>query len=502
VTTGSGAASPSPRLHGQFALGEGELPLAPAEWSRHRLGCWTLATHPSLGVVALTDGDGGPRGWLAGRAFAGAEPVTQALVLPVDGAGGVAAAEDALYRLAGRWVALVDLGSGPRLHLDPAGSMAAVYSLDRAMAASTSWLLLGPRYHDALDRTLVADVEGSAPGWGPTYYGGLTAHRSVRRLLPNHLLDLQGWMPRRHWPRGPLLADGDQRRAVCTIGEAMQSCIAGATRLGGIHLSLTAGYDSRMVLACAHPFLAHARLFTTARSRHEVDASVARVMRRRLRLDAELLPVVEADDAAVEAWLTETGHCVGGAIARVHPSLARLDPRRLSLPGLCGELGRATSHAAGDGESVPDARQLLERWGVARVPALVAALQAWVDGLDGQPAAAVRDLFHVEQQLGSWVGPQQYGTVAYSDVVLPMAQRAVLDAMCALPVDYRRRQQLALDLCAERWPELLDFPVNDLAGVDALQRRVRRSSVALPRLVARKARGAARRARRRLSGSQ
>jgi hypothetical protein len=496
ATGGAAGPTTAPRLAGQFAAGRGELPLAPARWPRHSFRDWTLATHPSLTVRALAAGDGTPRGWLAGHAFDGAQPAGTTVALPVE--AGPAAAEDALYRLGGRWVALADLGDGPSFHLDATGSMAAVYGLEAELVASTPWLVLGDRYHADLDRTLMAQVEAGAPGWGPTYYGGTTAHRAVRRLLPNHRLDLQAWSPRRHWPPRPVETDADPLPTAQAIAAAIEGSVAAATRIGGIHLSVTAGYDSRLVLACSRAHLTQARLYTTARSRHEVDASVARAMRRRLRLDVAILPVVSAGAAEVEAWRTETGHCVGGAIAGIHPSLARLDPRRLTLPGLCGEIGRCTSHADGDGDRVPSARELLERWGIPPLAAFLAGLEGWLAELEGQPAAAVRDLFHVEQQLGCWVGPQQYGTVAWSDVVLPMSQRAVIEAMLRLPVDYRRRQRLVLDVCAARWPELLQFPFNDLAGREALERSLRLQARRARRLAAGKARGAARRLRARM----
>ena len=86
--------------------------------------------------------------------------------------------------------------------------------------------------------------------------------------------------------------------------------------------------------------------------------------------------------------------------------------------------------------------------------------------------------------------------MAFSDVVLPLSTRAVIDAMVRLPVVYRRRRQLPIDVCRACWPELLDFPFNRPAGIDALRERWSERGLAVRGGAARRVRGAVSRGRR------
>jgi hypothetical protein len=77
----------------------------------------------------------------------------------------------------------------------------------------------------------------------------------------------------------------------------------------------------------------------------------------------------------------------------------------------------------------------------------------------------VLDLLYVEQQLGCWAGPQQYGGQAPVKSAPPFCDRRLFDLMLSLPCEYRFAQRLAPDLIAKLWPELLMIPFNQDIGL-------------------------------------
>jgi len=94
------------------------------------------------------------------------------------------------------------------------------------------------------------------PESGSYYPFGLTPYRHVRRVLPNHYLDLEGWKAVRHWPgKAELTVDYDTDRAVKEIVSIIKNNLQAISKRYRIHMGLTAGRDTRLLLACSRPIL-------------------------------------------------------------------------------------------------------------------------------------------------------------------------------------------------------------------------------------------------------
>jgi hypothetical protein len=232
-----------------------------------------------------------------------------------------------------------------------------------------------------------------------------------------------------------------------------------------------------MLLACAREQLNKIQFFTFARDRETADTHIARALARRFGLDHRVLPMEYANSDELAAWLDRTGDCVSGDIWKIHPTLRRLDPTRALLPGMAGEVARAFYWQDTDSAATRlSPRELVRRCHLPANEQILDGAEAWLAEIADFDCLTILDLMYIEQRLGCWGGPQQYGGDDRAvRQLFPLAHRAVFEAMLALPADYRREEQLARQICELAWPELLSLPFNEFSGWQRYPRRLARS---------------------------
>ncbi|MEX2220600.1 MAG: hypothetical protein WEG40_02285 [Candidatus Rokuibacteriota bacterium] len=460
-------------LSRQYVLSrsEGQIPRG---WARHRQRGWTLGVS-NLPVASVENRFGEVLGWCVGYPLVagGSRPSTVVL----DTAHTNVIESESINRfyetVAGRWVLIVLARKEERLYLDPYGSLGTVYRRTEPTVASTP-TLLGSEH--SWDYGLINAL--GMPESGLWFPGTLTARVGVRRLLPNHALDLIEWHAARHWPRDlhDLAVSAHVPDTVNTIAASLKSLVSLVVAHVPTYLTLTGGRDTRMLLACAKAHLPDISFFTLRDGNTvTVDTHLATKLARRHALDHFFLRVRYATRQEQRDWLSLTGHAVSGDIWRIHKTLEGLETGRALLPGIGGEVGRAFYWRDGD---APHARlmpfDLLERSGMPSEAALVGDIETWLTGLAGLTALDVLDLYYLEHRLGGWAAPAHYGNLTSLFELSPFNQRAVFASMLKLPYEYRWNKQLSTDICRSEWPALLALPFNEFTG----SRRVFQSAVA------------------------
>lgn len=97
------------------------------------------------------------------------------------------------------------------------------------------------------------------------YPFGITPHLDVKRLLPNHFLELGNFIEYRHWPKEEELStrtSNNTKSTVAKIGQKLKSNISAVLTQYPAYMSLTAGRDSRMLLAAAKDMTEEIEFFT------------------------------------------------------------------------------------------------------------------------------------------------------------------------------------------------------------------------------------------------
>jgi hypothetical protein len=468
----------SAQLIDQFVLAAAEN-RTPQGWRSEQLGNWLLGWHPRLPVIRLISADAQPMGWMLGyaisaegRLLAGGEELS----LPQAVLDSSSALEAFLYGFGGRYaVALVGTAQ-PRFYLDPCGSLSAVYCADQRLVAATPNLI--PYDERSRDRVELARAIG-IPYTQGQYPLGLTPRYRVERILPNHYLDLRDWQMVRHWPNEPLNDVVSVEEAITEIAAVIRRQMAAIVSATPTYLSLTAGRDSRMLLACSKGLADKLELLTfeLGDQRAAIDCDTARRIARRFGLSHVVLPLEKATQEDLEQWMYRIGYSTGEVRGwQCATMVKRLPGGRTILEENIGELARGYWWAADDSEATPIAPERLVRHCQCppnEVP--LARARSWLETLPAAHSLQVLDLFFIEQDLGCWAGILPYAECDPGFQLFPLNNRRILELMLRLPIDYRRTGNLQRDIIAREWPALLQWPFNEFVGAGRLEFRARKA---------------------------
>jgi hypothetical protein len=444
-----------------------ERPDAPSSYRVIDLGGAWVAAAPQFHCTTLQDTAGRRLGALIGIAYSEFEEdfiKGGDVALPVE----VGSLDDlevkVLPRLAGSFV-LVTAGALPhRLYPDHAGSIAMVYLPEARSAASSPAMLLEEadyrdRFESELHDTMVVREGGG--GWVP---GAMTVHRGVRRLLPNHVLDLETWNATRFWPKPGEFADWrEMSAAASSAAEAIRKFSDRVCRTYDVGVTLTAGFDTRLVLASCRDHLATCRFFTIAAPAAEMDMAIGSEIAQRFGFKHEILPLKPADAVQMATWDRMAGDGMMEAPRLTHPTLRELTDRNALLTGLFGEIGRCRYYRQDlmeINDSTIDARFVIDRLTVPAHPRVVESIDAWLAELRGQPNSVILDLSLLELKLGCWAMPQRAMTSSVKWAFMPFTQRAVFDAFIGVAPADKGTKALFWAIIKNLWPELAAMPIN------------------------------------------
>ena len=233
-------------------------------------------------------------------------------------------------------------------------------------------------------------------------------------------------------------------------------------------MSLTAGRDSRMLLACARGLCSQIQFFTwglpdaTAR----VDLKVAKILTKRYGLRHKVYRFREATGEDKAEWLYRTGCAVGEPRGMSLVTTNKQMTHRFYLPGLGSEVGRAFYWKISDrADTRLSAEELVARLHHPILPRLVEHAASWLDAAPAKNTFEILDLLYIEQRLGCWAGVTDLGRAEGPLRLPPFYNRRIFALLLGLPPDYRVNQKLATDLIrGSAWPELLDIaPFNPKA---------------------------------------
>lgn len=428
---------------------------------RHRLLTVAVDVFSGLSVTDVKDAGGRVIGLVLGTLIDTARDrlVSDALVLDVE--PGSAADLDRLvereiYRHGGSFILVIDCCGEQRIYLDANGSMSLVYDPQMQVAAATTPLLLDEAaYGERFRKDIYAVLDVPRDGW---FTAGLTAHRGVCRLLCNFYLDLKTWIPVRHWPAAPIPEAAHPDKALGAIVDETRRSLRALRKAGELVLALTAGNETRLLIACCREFIDDVTFVTVNAPGGELDVEIAKRLAKEFGLRHEVLPYRAATADEAEAWRRRVGHNVSGANVIMHPSVRPLAGKYFA-GGLGGEIGRGFLWLDADNSTKIDARGLLTRLKLPDHPAVLEEVEKWLTPVAHYPPLFVLDLAYMELRMSAWAFAQSYATPRPIELH-PLISRANYTAMLSLPPAMRRGNGMIRRSIEMTWPELLRIPIN------------------------------------------
>ena len=455
-------------LPDQFIIAKNTEITCPSSWVRFSFRGFTITCHPDLPCSPINDNQGKLVGYVIGQYITEESGIYGNLSL----AGNEEKVVDTFVsKISGRFVVVVETSEGPRVYLDPCGSLPVVYASEDGIVATSPLLIpYNERTRDDVEMLEVMDV------WARNamYPLGLTPRIGVYRLLPGHYLDLNNWQSVRHWPNATLTEVSDIPAAIDEIAFLLKSSIESLIQKHDVQMSLTAGQDSRMLLSCVRDWTDSVKLFTyrLPDDMGEFDCFLARKIARKVNIPHRIIPTLSASEEEREAWLFRTGCSVGEMRGLdAVPMVKQLDRDRVFLPGYVCEFGRAYYwKASGVSSQTPkcdiSAEILLKICHAPNLPKMLQAANDWIARVPFDDAGRVMDLFYLEQRIGCWASAMSPGYSGMSLFELwPMNNRRILDLILRLPPDYKMSARMNRDVISSNWPELLEFKFNK-TGLD------------------------------------
>lgn len=383
--------------------------------------------------------------------------------------------EQFLKRIAGRFIAVIDLPGFCRVYPDASAQVPCVIDQERGTVGSTAHALFSDLEYDARFRRDAFKALGvDREGWFPA---GLTAHRGLVRLLPNHFLNLDSLETKRFWPSSNSVMSPDPERSINVVVNEVraqiEALLAGPKRIA---LALTGGHETRMLLACARPYVDELDLTTVVGpDRHSTDTIIARRIVKTMGLRHLELPRLRSTPEQKALFIRRGGDCNADSNSEFHPSVWPIAETHVFVGGLGGEVGRAFLWSESDSsDTVIDAHALCKRFGLPVHPELCKKIEEWLEYLpDGLDSLTMLDLAYHENRNGPW-----YAAQFCSDPTLvrhaPLLTRTIVEEMMSLPAPWKRSSRLGTAIIEKEWPELSQFPYNSLGRLRDLQVKILR----------------------------
>jgi hypothetical protein len=493
------------RFRRQFFLGQMEQ-FRPAGWTLQRLDARRcLVVHPDLALTHVRRGEIACTllGFLLDpvRPQASDQDIVQDLLDRHDTLDALVAATSPL---GGRWVLVLQDGERTLICHDATALRQVSYAetADQGtVCASHPGLLahvLGlqpdPATLDYLRSRGESDFEVY---WLP---GERTLYREVRALLPNHTLDLQTGRATRHWPGAEVLQPLPVREAATGCLATLRGLLDAARRRAPLAVSMTAGWDSRLVLALSQPARDQIYCFTLTYPHLSLasrDVAVPARLLRQLGLQHHLIAYPTAIDAEFKDLFRQSTPSGSAAYcADAQAMHAQYPQGHLCLTGDVAEIVKCHYRLPGVPDDAVTPQQLAEVCHLEPHPLVLEALAAWRAGVPANSPIPLLDLFCWEQMAGRWQAQIRAEYDIAQESFAPLNCRDLLLTMLA--VDEAERQGPAYPffrtLIEQLWPEALNVPINP-PETTSLKHRVLRALGRTPlyRLIPRQVKDGAKR---------
>lgn len=454
------------KLHSQY-LATPNKALKPDGWITNQLGNLFVFSHPSLPHQIISSEDGGIYAIILGHYISPTWEICGDLSELKD-IRTIEEFEEQLEGIGGNFTVFVSTARTQRVYTDPCASSPVVYAgAVRSVASSPSLI----PYNSATGDRKEIIQKMSIPESNLNYLLGETAREGVFRLLPNHTLDLMTFKSIRYWPRNALTKHKDVEAATDEIAEMIEKTIEAVGNFVPIQMSLTAGMDSRMLLACARKIAPDITFFThrlpdrTGR----LDSYMSRHLARDFRLNHRIIGTATSSVREREEWIFRTGYSVGERRgSNAVPMIKKLDPNKAYLPGDVAELGRGHHWNYLKGTKEAMGRSAITEGllvDITRAPhedVFVQRARDWINAIPSDDPYQILDYFYLEQRLGCWAGAQQPAYAGYTAFELwPLNHRRAVKLMLSLPHEYKKAKRLNFDIIRKTWPELLKYPINE-----------------------------------------
>lgn len=379
--------------------------------------------------------------------------------------------ESALYHLSGRFVLIIITKQGIRIYHDAAGLKPVFYSeihKHTPAVASQPALLeyLGVTHKN---KALFKEFEQyqNSSSWPIN----VVPYDNVKQLQPNHYLELSTLNANRFWPKTNIANNkkNDLTDISSKMNEILQGTVKALTLRNQCTLSLTGGYDSRMLFSSALALIDNINFFTTVSDyTPEYEIESAKKIAQIYNLNHQFTKRDE-ENVAEQNIISILNDNVGGMYYdRSRQNIfafAQAVGSGVHLPGSVSEIARCNYYPYGTKMRKPTGQLLAKYTGFKNNPIAAKGFDSWLQRLPKALPFDILDMVYWEHRLGVWGSCGLTYREGVIDQIPPMNNRAFM--ALSLSADIKDRlppHNLIRQIIKSNAPDLLNILFNGKAS--------------------------------------
>jgi hypothetical protein len=380
---------------------------------------------------------------------------------------------DHTFKLGGRWILIVNDGREIRLFNDAAGLRQVFYTdvnYTKDLWCASQPEIIAAILNLKMDQDAVDFIDSYEfrknkefrwPGYGSPY-------KEIKHMLPNHSINLKTGLCLRYWPDGPL-PYLPLNQAIEKISATFKNLMKSASHRFDLALSVTAGLDSRLVLAASKEMSKSVSYMTVRqidKPDNHPDVTIPSLLFSKLGLKHDIVKsslILNDEFVKVFKKNVTLAHYIYASDAQA--ILNYYNRSKVAVTGSASEIARSSFRSQLNKPKTEEvtAQDLATLQAMGGNQFAISSFENWLSGLGEIYNLDVLDLFEWEQGHGNWLAMCQLEfDIAWKDIFTPFNCRSLLINMLSVKEKYRKKPKYELfeKLILNLWPEVLSVPIN------------------------------------------
>lgn len=295
------------------------------------------------------------------------------------------------------------------------------------------------------------------------WYGDITIFKNLWHLLPNHYLDLNSLETKRFWPRKEL-TPLDTLNAVKEASRILEGTLKGTVhRFRNVMLSVTAGYDSRVMLAASKAVKEKIMYFycMDEDNKRSADYKISSQLLTCLGLKQEVVSHIPVDPEFFKIYNQSVTLASNQSFKKFLYVFHKNYSNYIHVSGVCGEIARNFWFRNYD--KGVSAQELISVSKYKGLQYMEKAISKWFDEAESvKNLVNLYDLNFWENICGNWGAKSLAEQDIAIEEIWPYNNRKLLGLLLSVKEEYRRPPfyKLQREIIKGLWKETLCKPIN------------------------------------------
>jgi len=306
-------------------------------------------------------------------------------------------------------------------------------------------------------------IKNSAEQQQPLPYN-ITMYHNIYSLIPNHFLNIKSKRMDRYFPYKSLEEISMEDAVKKTINYT-KNILKGYFSTRKLSLPITAGLDSRLVLALMKDHIEDIEMYTfyfDNFSEKTADIRIPKEISKYTNIKHNILPTLSIPE---------------NDKIRIHNELSGLENNSILSNGYTYSQSTLAEYYSVPGEVItltksPFGKDLPESFATTNYfitkihnysPEAKKYIEKWIKDTKTYSEkfnVSLFDLFHLESRLGRWLPKSIQNYDYFMNQIYIFNSRYLIELWMSIPRDERTKKSLHIEIIKKEWPELLDFEIN------------------------------------------